>query len=776
MKKSILFAIFLIGFTAMSAQIVLLRQLIVVFYGNEISVGLLLGAWLFWGATGSWLLGRFADKIKNRQFYFALLQILLAFILVGVIFVVRNARAILGVFPGELIGFLPMVAFSFFVLSLICIILGFLFALACRIYPQKTGPVRESSISNGSRGATKIGRVYILEALGAVCGGCLVSFFFIRYLDALYIMLGIACLNLICAYLLQRKLTRSPRFVLATRYLNLVLILILFVLLFSQKAKEFKQASTRLQWRDFRLLTAQDSIYSNLVVTKRDEQYSFFSNGLYLFTVPDELSSEEAVHFALLEAPHPKRVLLIGGGIGGLAEEVLKHPVSILHYVELDPEIISLGKEFLPPEKLKFLKDPRLTIFHQDGRLFIKRRRVAADFAPYDSIILYLGDPYTAQINRFYTLEFFQEVKKCLAPEGVFSFSLGSSENFLNIEQQQFLSSIYKTLNRVFNQIKVIPGDTAYFLATEKKGILTYDHKELLRRLKERGIQTKFVREYYLFAKLSTDRIAYLEQRLHAKGAKLNRDFHPISYYYDMVLWSTYFAQGHWRKFFGWVNEKSIWGFFSLAYLSILLISFWRRIRPGAKEGLVLLALSTTGLTELSFQVVILLVFQIIYGYLYYKLGIILTSFMVGLVLGSWLITKKLEYLSDDYGLFIKTQIAVSIYPLILPIIFLALNKACANTSISWFGSNIIFPLLPIISGFVGGFQFPLANRIILKKADTIGRVSGLSRGMDLLGSCLGALLVSTFLVPILGITQTCVAIALLNFLVLLALVINRKR
>ena len=73
MKKSILFSIFLIGFTAMSAQIVLLRQLITIFYGNEISLALLLGAWLFWGAMGSWVLGRWADRIKHRQFYLALL-------------------------------------------------------------------------------------------------------------------------------------------------------------------------------------------------------------------------------------------------------------------------------------------------------------------------------------------------------------------------------------------------------------------------------------------------------------------------------------------------------------------------------------------------------------------------------------------------------------------------------------------------------------------------------------------------------------------------------
>ena len=760
MKKPVLFAVFLAGFTAMSAQIVLLRQLIVIFYGNEISLGILLGAWLFWGAIGSWLLGRLADKIQNRQFSFALLQIALAFVLVGVIFAIRNARTILGILPGEIIGFLPMAGFSFVVLSLICMILGFLFALAARLYPKE------------ETGAIRIGRVYILEAIGAVCGGCGVSFFFIRYFDALYIMLGLAGLNLISAYLLQYGLKR-PRFILAAKWAALTLIAILLALFFSRNAQRLKQISIHQQWKHFALLTAQDSIYSNLAVTRENGQYSFFSNGLYLFTVPDYASAEETVHFALLETPRPERVLLLGGGIGGLAAEILKHPVSRLHYVELDPEIIALGKDFLPPRRLEFLEDPRLTVFHQDGRLFIKRSRLSADFSPYNSIIVYLGDPYTAQINRFYTQEFFAEVKKCLAEDGVFSFGLGSSENFLNQEQEQFLSSIHRTLKNVFAEVKVIPGDTAYFFATDKKGILTYDYKKLVGRLKKRGIQARYVREYYLFAKLSADRIAYLEQRLKNPKAISNRDLRPISYYYDMVLWSTYFARP-WRRILFGLNERTLWWCFSLAYFFILIYGFWRR-RAAAKSQAVLLAVCTTGLTELSFQVVILLAFQIIYGYLYYKLGIILSFFMAGLVLGAWFITKQLEHLKDDYSLFIKTQIAISVYPIILPVVFSALNMATADKTASWIGSNIVFPALPVISGFVGGFQFPLANKIILRDTYLIGRVAGLSYGMDLLGSCIGALLVSAFLVPILGITQTCIAVALLNLSVLAALFMHRQ-
>ena len=111
-----------------------------------------------------------------------------------------------------------------------------------------------------------------------------------------------------------------------------------------------------------------------------------------------------------------------------------------------------------------------------------------------------------------------------------------------------------------------------------------------------------------------------------------------------------------------------------------------------------------------------------------------------------------------------------------MPLVFYGLNRASVNLSISWLGSNIIFPALPIISGFIGGFQFPLANKIILKDSDIIGRVSGLTYGMDLLGSCLGALLVSAFLVPILGITQSCLAVASLNFVVLISLILKIRK
>jgi spermidine synthase len=90
----------------------------------------------------------------------------------------------------------------------------------------------------------------------------------------------------------------------------------------------------------------------------------------------------------------------------------------------------------------------------------------------------------------------------------------------------------------------------------------------------------------------------------------------------------------------------------------------------------------------------------------------------------------------------------------------------------SWIGPDVLFILLPAIAGFIGGAQFPLANKIYLGERQGIGRVAGLTYGMDLLGSSLGAFLTAVFLIPLLGIPETC---WLINFTVLVLLAISWK-
>ncbi len=188
MKKAISYSIVVSGFTAMASQIILMRELLIVFFGNELSIGFILASWLIGGAIGSLLLGRLADRIHQRAGVFSLCQLALSILLPLSILAIRSIRAVLAINTGEVIPFFPMAASSLIILAPICIILGFLFALACRLYE-----------SEASSGAVKIGRVYVLEAVGSMAGGLAASILFIPFLTSLQIMSILGILNILTA-------------------------------------------------------------------------------------------------------------------------------------------------------------------------------------------------------------------------------------------------------------------------------------------------------------------------------------------------------------------------------------------------------------------------------------------------------------------------------------------------------------------------------------------------------------------------------------------------
>lgn len=753
-KKSLLFALAMIGFTATAGQIIVVREFIIVFYGNELCLGLILANWLLWGAVGSWVLGRLADKIKRQTGVLASCEIFLAFLLPSLIFAARSARAILKVQPGELLGILPISIFTFFILAPLCAILGFLFALGARMYPT-------------AKGARQIGHVYILEAIGASAGGLLTSLLMIRYLNSIQIAMIIGALNLAAAASLRTFLGRKTAVKVLFRGM-IVLLLLLNVYLLLLKADNIHLRSLIVQWGMLGLKASENSIYSNLTVVGTQSGYSFYSNGLHTFTVPNPASAEQVAHFPMLEHPDPRKVLLIGGGVGGSLGEILKHPVKEVDYVELDPLVIELAREWLDDQSLAPLSDPRVRIANVDGRLFVKQAK-----REYDLVILDLPEPFTAQLNRFYTREFFQEVSDILSDQGMFSLAIFSSANYISPEHQRFLNCIYRTLEESFPDIITIPADDViFFIACKSKGILTYDRYVLSSRLSERQIESLYVSEYQMPAWLEPWRVKRFSERIREpQNVSINTDFRPVSYYYDMILWTAQFAtesslESRYKKVFEGAARLNLWWFVMPAFAAgatLFGMGIWKQ---RVRREYVLVAVMLTGFAEIAFEVMVSLAFQIIYGYMYYKLGLILTAFMVGLIIGSIIMTRIMDRLKDDLRTFMLTQVAVCIYPLILLGAFLALKGGRAY----FLGANVIFPILPVIAGFIGGFQFPLATKIYLKHQTRVGRVAGLAYGMDLIGSCAGAFVVSAFLVPIIGIPNTCFAVVMLSVIALVLL------
>jgi spermidine synthase len=697
----------LIGFTAAIAQIVLMRELMVVFCGNEISLGLMLGSWLFWTAVGSGIAGRFAREPPRLM---AGLEALVALALPATILAVRASRAALATVPGESLGPGPMLLGSLATLSLFCMLSGALFAAGSRLF--------------GDDVATSTGSVYLLEALGSAAGGMLAGLVLVRYVAPLEIALGLGLLNLLAAasLVIRSRLARGAAMG------ALAGIAVLLALPFG--IPRLEAVSLERFWRGFHLVADRNSVYGNLAVVRTDGVSSLYENGLDLFNVPDPAAAEEAVHYALLEQPWPRSLLLIGGGVNGSLAEALKHAsLERIDYVELDPAILDL---------FPIQRDARVHVHVTDGRLFLKTTA-----STFDVIIVNLPDPQTAQLNRFYTLEFFREAARKLTGSGVLALRLTAAEDYISPELAAFLRSIYKTLRAVFPEVTAIPGENVLFFGAKRPGVLAAGSEELLARLRARRLTTSYVREYYIPFRMMPDRMADLDRQIEPRPeTPVNRDFAPVAYYFDVALWSSRFNHGYRDLFGAMAGVDFRWLAGGLGALLLVLAAKKRRPRTAAA-----CCTAAMGFTLIGLEMLLLLAFQAIYGYVYQQLAVIIAAFMAGMALGSWLALRAPARRGMRTLVFLQAGAAIA------PLLLYAVFEAVAQVT----GGQLLFPALALGCGMLGGYEFPVASRIFC------ARNPGTLYALDLAGSCLGAVLFSVYLIPVFGFLRTALLAAMVS-------------
>ena len=371
----------------------------------------------------------------------------------------------------------------------------------------------------------------------------------------------------------------------------------------------------------------------------------------------------------------------------------------------------------------------RVRIFNDDGRLFIKKTS-----KKYDAILIGIGQPTTAKTNRFYTIEFFKEVRKVLNNGGVLALRLSSEENYLDEDILKLNSVIYNSLREVFPKILIIPSTFNYYIASEKK--LDYN---ITGRLEYRNITTTFVNEGYLIDILSPSRIEYIYDSLD-KDAGLNSDFKPIAYYHHM---------NHWLRLLD-VNK-------SIFLTVILLFLFLAYLKLDDIEACVF----TIGFSGMTFEILLIIVFQIMFGIVYSMIGFLISCFMIGIVFGGYIVSRKIEEFMDR-PLHMIPFIAMCYSLIILPIFYLIglVGSVRMMFLITWF----LFPILTIIAGFLVGVTYPMC---VAKKSGkgNISVIVGRLSSIDFAGAFLGAMLSATFLIPFYGIGSACLIIAGFNLI-----------
>jgi spermidine synthase len=741
-------ALVLMGLAAVTGQIILMRELLVVFYGNELSTALILAAWLLWTFLGSLCSSLVADAAPRRIGLFAAILALLAFLLPLSILGVRLSRLAWGIPLGETAGLDQMLQISLAVLGPYCFASGFLFVLGCSIHEAAT---RARKISPG--------HVYGLEAVGAGLGGLLFAGLLVHVFNHLQVALLVSAALLFVALRLFSA-DRGTGYGLLGLVRDTVLVCLAGAALFLGSQGE--QATRKWGWQGLDLLAVTDTKYGNLVAVSREEEISFYENGLWMFTYPEAMSAEHSVHFAMLAHPDPRSVLLIGGVLSGSLSEILKHPsVERVDAVELDPQMIAFGRRILPASATAVLDDPRVRLVFTDGRKHINRTKTT-----YDVILVNLPDPKTAQLNRYYTKEFFQEAGRVLRRGGLVSMRLTSSENIIGPSLAQTLASLYQTMASVFTQVAVIPGGTARFLGTFEDRQPEIDPRILVARINERELKLLHVQEYYLKFKLSPWRLAYLESILKAVPApRINQDLVPSCYYYELLHWSKAHAPWFMTLLEGFARVHLAWLVLVPVLAAGLLaaVNSQRAPLPGQRAALRYSCL-VMGFSEMTLSVLVILVFQIFYGYLYFQLAVLISLNMVGMALGSRFMVSRMAGLARPWTVLCLVQTGMVLFCLLLLATVSLLYAAQPEIRLFWL-MEYGFGIWAFGIGLLGGLHFPLASRLYLQGGLRAGRGGGVVYSMDLVGAAVGAAAAGLLLLPALGVVWTLALIACWNLL-----------
>jgi len=233
--------------------------------------------------------------------------------------------------------------------------------------------------------------------------------------------------------------------------------------------KETTENATGVLYRLKKKLHESQSIYQKVEMFETAEFGNLLVlDGFIMLTEAHEfIYHDMLVHIPLLSHPNPRRVLIVGGGDGGTAREVLKHStVDSVDMVEIDQEVIDVSKKYLPDVACK-LDDPKLNLSVQDAVEFVKHKSEL-----YDIVLVDSTDPIGPGEGLF-NRSFYENVKRILKPEGI--LSVQSESPFLLSRQ---IPQIVNKLRAVFPLAKLYwapmpcyPYGTWSFTYCSKSGI-----------------------------------------------------------------------------------------------------------------------------------------------------------------------------------------------------------------------------------------------------------------------------------------------------------------
>src|SRR6516165_6272103 len=278
-------------------------------------------------------------------------------------------------------------------------------------------------------GATDAGRTLAnltaADYLGALIGGLVWPFVLLPHLGMIRGAAATGIINLVAAAIVAIFLLRQVVSVrqLITALCALAAALGLLATLLA-RAADIEITSRQRLYAD-PIIAYRHSAYQDIVVTRRGNDMRLYLDGGLQFSTRDEYRYTESLVYPALGAG-PRSVLVLGGGDGLAARELLRQPgIERIVQVELDPTVIEVARTTMRDANGGSLDDPRVKLVIDDAMTWLRGPEISPS-GRFDAIIVDLPDPDTPVLGRLYSTEFYALAAHALAPGGLMVVQAGS--------------------------------------------------------------------------------------------------------------------------------------------------------------------------------------------------------------------------------------------------------------------------------------------------------------------------------------------------------------
>lgn len=771
-NRLLLLILGLVGAYSVISQTIILRELLVVLSGNEFFFGIIFSSWLIGIVTGALIGGRISSAIRfTKPLFIISILILLAYfpVLIGMI---RNFYAITGSRPGTFISlgrilfYLPVLImpFTFF--------FGFMFPFSAKLI--RPGNKRET----GNTG--KINTVYIFESAGALAGGAVYTFFLAGKVSPFLISPILSLILLLSLYFFSLKQGSNKALKYSVVFLAAIFIISLF------KVDYIENKTIEMRWSGIStipLVFSTDTKYQNISISKFSGQFNLYLNGRLSGVFPNDYDNLLLSSHLYVQHPRPEKILILGEGVSGLCKNLERFNFEEIVSIEIDRGLIETINRYLPDEDVFRKKGIKTSYLEADGRKYIKNliknnNSVLADKKKFDMVFINQGEPGSLFLNRYYTTEFYRDIRSILTPDGTIALGITSSDNYDDGIFQFYTSLQYKTLKSVFKKVVLSSGAEAMLFGSNSENIISSNPDILKERYIKSGVEPEklaMVFESIYFPEKIKKRDDLLTT---FRDIPVNSDKWPVALFHFSRIEGAY--RGIDTDFFySLFIEKKILLIVLPVLGLVLLLGFLRerKIKDTSKYTFAAgYALFIMGISGISLELILIYIFQISFGFIYNSIGLIIAFFMAGLPLGA-LFSYKLISLFQNSGKFFAEKLSFGyIFFMILMTISTPVLIGTVMSLSS--GGEVFILILTGISGFLTGGIFPCSVFIINKKRNDTGKVAAVSDALDHLGGAVGALLTGTFLVPLYGIQNSAVMLVIFqtSALIILAGTMIRKK